>query len=86
MRSPGSDLGFATTSFTCRLPSEGGGSSSTLLIRTYQTKDCCIPEGSIIDTHNIVRAPDLISELLLVYCVHDKQLEEVFLVVKNRRQ
>jgi hypothetical protein len=36
---------------TCPLKMEEA-LSSTLLVRTYQTKDCCIPEGSVIDTHH----------------------------------
>jgi hypothetical protein len=57
--------------------------SSTLLVHICQTKDCHIPEGSIIDT--IVRAPDLISELLLVFCVRDEQLQEVFLYCEEQK-
>jgi len=59
--------------------------SSTLLVGICQTADCHIPEGSILDAHHR-ETPDLISELLCVFCVRDWQLEEVFLYCEEQKE
>jgi hypothetical protein len=58
--------------------------SSTLLVHNYQT-ETITSQKAVFLTHTTVRAPDLISELVLIFCVRDGHLEKVFLYCEEQK-